>query len=58
MGIAELQNPAYTGCLHPLTENDRTRLQGLLEDPKYCDIVSYMLENNVKLEQEIISLGI
>ncbi len=43
-----------------LTENDRERLRKLLEKNDgetgdFCDLIQYMLENNVKLEQECIS---
>ena len=37
----------------PLTENDRKRL-GKLREGQFREIVEYMLENNVKLEQEAI----
>lgn len=56
MSVNELQAEAYAGCLHELSENDRKRLSTLQEDCKYADVVSYMLKNNVKLEQEIVSL--
>lgn len=55
MSVRELQNREYASCLHKLTENDRTRLQELREMEPYRDVVSYMLDKNVKLEQEIIS---
>ena len=38
-----------------MTENDRKRATRLLEDGKYCEIMKYMLDKDVKLEQEIIS---
>ena len=37
-------------------ENDRVRLQELKKNDVYGDVVQYMLHNNVKLEQEIVSL--
>jgi len=37
----------------PLTENDRKRL-GKLQEGQFSEIVDYMLEKNVKLEQEAI----
>ncbi|MGM9942149.1 MAG: Wadjet anti-phage system protein JetD domain-containing protein [Bulleidia sp.] len=56
MGKCDLQNPLYEKCLKPLTESDRTRLLKLREMPEYGECIEYMLENNIKLEQEIISL--
>ena len=39
-----------------LSENDRTRLESLSEKSNsYTDVIEYMLKNNCKLEQEIIS---
>lgn len=38
-----------------LTDNDRERLLRL-EDSQYGDVISYMLENNCKLEQEAINI--
>ena len=52
--MLELKNPQYAGCLQKLSENDRRRLQALKEDDKYREVVQYMLENDVKLEQEIV----
>lgn len=57
MSVHELRNREYASCLHELTENDRTRLRELKGMEVYAELVRYMLENNVKLEQEIISLG-
>lgn len=56
MSFEELKNPDYRKCLHPLTEGDITRMQELAEIPEYRDVIKYMLEHRVKLEQEIISL--
>ena len=56
MGIDELKNPYYKNCLVKLTENDQERLKSLHECSIYREISQYMLEKNVKLEQEIISL--
>ena len=39
-----------------LAENDKSKARSLIESGKYTDILKYMLENNCKLEQEIISL--
>lgn len=58
MSVDELGNRAYASCLHGLTENDRIRLQELKGVEIYKDVVRYMLENDVKLEQEIVSLGL
>lgn len=55
MGIAELTSNC--GSLKVLTENDRTRLNNLLLKKEYNlfhEVITYMLENNVKLEQEIL----
>jgi hypothetical protein len=56
MSEFELSQKQYEHCLHPLTDNDITRLQELKEVELYEDTIQYMLQNNVKLEQEIISL--
>ncbi|SEA57474.1 hypothetical protein SAMN05216349_11757 [Oribacterium sp. KHPX15] len=53
MGIDELKTYADYG--KHLEENDRTKAKNLLSYGKYTDVISYMLENNLKLEQEIIS---
>ena len=39
----------------PLTDNDKKRLQNLL-DSEFSEVVQYMLENNCKLEQEALDL--
>lgn len=56
MSEKELKDPAYKKYLHALSENDRVRLQELKEKPEYQNVVEYMLEKNVKLEQEPVSL--
>lgn len=56
MSVNELENCEYASCLHKLTNNDRVRLQELKPIDTYKEVVQYMLSNNVKLEQEIISL--
>lgn len=56
MSVGELQNPAYATCLHALTDTDKSRLEVLREDITYREVVEYILIQNVKLEQEIISL--
>ncbi|MDR2022182.1 MAG: DUF2220 domain-containing protein [Hungatella sp.] len=43
-------------CLHPLTDIDIMRLQELKQMEAYTETIHYMLLNNVKLEQEIVSL--
>lgn len=55
MSIDELKNSAYQAYLHKLTNNDIARLQELKEMDAYSETVKFMLENNVKLEQEIVS---
>lgn len=55
MGIEDLQNPLYMQCLCPLTDNDRQNAQSLIRSTIYGEVIEYMLENNIKLEQEIIS---
>lgn len=40
----------------PLTESDRTKAKNLLETRKYTEILEYMLAEDCKLEQEIVSL--
>ena len=39
----------------PLTENDRKRLLAL-KDSEFGETISYMLEHNCKLEQEVTDL--
>lgn len=56
MSVEELKDRAYSSCLHGLTENDRARLRELKEMEPYREVISYMLEHGVKLEQEIVSL--
>jgi hypothetical protein len=56
MSVEELKNSKYSMCLHPLTDRDRIRLQELKTRELYTTTITYMLENNVKLEQEIVSL--
>lgn len=56
MSEKELSDQRYEHCLQKLTDNDRIRLENLKVYPEYTQLVDYMLENNCKLEQEIISL--
>lgn len=55
MSVNELEE--NTDNLKELTENDRIRLKLMLNSKKFnifSDVIEYMLENNVKLEQEIL----
>lgn len=56
MSISELEDEKYSKCLKPLTDTDKKRLTNLMNREVYSDCVRYMLNKNVKLEQEIISL--
>lgn len=56
MSKVELLNEEFQHCLHPLTDMDIVRLRGLERVGEHADTIKFMLENNVKLEQEIISL--
>ena len=58
MSVDELKNYEYAMCLHQLSGNDRSRLQELKTMDTYAEVVQYMLEQNVKLEQEIVSLDL
>ena len=55
MSCAELQDARFASCLQPLTSQDRIRLKALKKQGMYQELAAYMLEKNVKLEQEIIS---
>lgn len=55
MSVAELTNANYKSSLHKLTNTDVERLNALKEIIEYESVVQYMLDHNVKLEQEIIS---
>ena len=55
MSCAELQDARFSSCLQPLTNQDRVRLNSLEKQEIYQELAAYMLEKNVKLEQEIIS---
>lgn len=56
MSVNELMDEKYKSCLHKLTNNDISRLKSLLENVDYYDVIKYMLDNDCKLEQEIVSL--
>jgi hypothetical protein len=55
MGIEQLRDVRFRHCLRQLTDHDVNRLEALIEDTSYSDILKYMKEHNVKLEQEIVS---
>lgn len=55
MSRKELENPNFQSCLRPLTQQDKIRLKSLEKQETYRELVLYMLERNVKLEQEIVS---
>ena len=55
MSRAELEDRRFRFCLRPLTEQDRIRLESLAKQEAYRDLAGYMLEHDVKLEQEIVS---
>ncbi|WP_051355756.1 Wadjet anti-phage system protein JetD domain-containing protein [Acetobacterium malicum] len=58
MSQFELSQPQYSSCLQKLTKTDVVRLQELKNMILYADTIQYMLHQNVKLEQEIISLDL
>lgn len=58
MSADELGNREFATCLRELSDNDRVRLHELKKIEMYEDVVRYMLHNNVKLEQEIVSLAL
>ena len=45
---------AYENYGRPLTENDRKRLQGMCGWEEVREVALYMLEHDVKLEQECV----
>ncbi len=55
MGIPQLKDERFQHCLKKLTDNDVVRLEALANDMTYREVLMYMKEHNVKLEQEIIS---
>ena len=55
MGIQQLCDMRYCHCLRELTDNDMNRLEALIEEEPYNEVITYMQEHNVKLEQEIVS---
>lgn len=55
MGIQQLSDIRFENCLRELTDHDRGRLEVLMEDTSYREVLMYMKAHNVKLEQEIVS---
>ncbi len=53
MGLEELKK--YSDFSKTLEENDITKAKSLIEKGKFVEIMNYMLEKNIKVEQEIIS---
>jgi len=53
MGVDQLKQ--YQKYCKPLVENDKVKAEGLIKSGEYVETVQYMLDNNVKLEQEIVS---
>lgn len=53
MGINELKE--YKEYCKPLEDNDIKKAQSLIEKGLFVDTMRYMLEHNVKLEQEVVS---
>ena len=45
----------YSAYCKPLTKNDIIKANSLISLGKYVDVMQYLLKNNCKLEQEIIS---
>lgn len=55
MGIQQLCDSRFSHCLKKLTDNDIVRLDSLIEDASYEEVLKYMKKYEIKLEQEIIS---
>lgn len=55
MGKQQLSDTRFRHCLRKLTDNDIIRIESLIDDATYREVLEYMKENNVKLEQEIVS---
>lgn len=55
MGIQQLCDMRFGHCLRELTDNDMSRIEILMEEEPYSEVLKYMQEHNVKLEQEIVS---
>lgn len=54
MGITELKT--YAKYTKRLNQNDTTKAQNMIEKGLHTPVMQYMLDHNMKLEQEIISL--
>ena len=55
MNVFELAK--YAQYCKELTDKDRVKADNLIVDGKYVEVLQYMLNNNCKLEQEIISIS-
>ncbi len=55
MGIQQLNDRRFENCLKDLTDHDMSRLETLMGDALYSEVLGYMKKQNVKLEQEIVS---
>lgn len=53
--IEQLCDIRFSHCLRELTDNDMSRIGTLMEENLYNEVLKYMKENNLKLEQEIVS---
>ncbi|WP_026489905.1 Wadjet anti-phage system protein JetD domain-containing protein [Butyrivibrio sp. XBB1001] len=53
MGVDELKS--YKEYCKPLESNDEKKAKSLIEKGLYEEVMRYMLKNNIKLEQEVIS---
>ncbi len=54
MNVEVLKDARWRECLKKLSQEDVRRLKALLKRQEYRETVSYMLEKQVKLEQEIV----
>lgn len=55
MGIEQLADKRFEHCLKELTEKDISRMESLMQEEEYKEVLEYMKAHNVKLEQEIVS---
>lgn len=55
MSVEQLEDERFASCLQPLTENDCKRLKSLQSKEFYAEVTGFMLQKQVKLEQEIVS---
>ena len=53
MGIEELKK--YSDFSKPLEQNDLIKAKALIEKDRHVQVLEYMLEKGIELEQEIIS---